>query len=83
MQLKSKKLWLLMPVQVALHGDRVLALEILCGSSGTSEKFLKEKRETLGGMLTKNLCQALETGTKGQRKSRTGRKKTKELEMLE
>lgn len=83
MQLKSKELWLLMPIQVALGSDRVLALEILCGPSRTSENFLKEKGETLDGKLTQNLCQALETGTKGQRKSRTSRKQTKELEMLE
>jgi len=52
-------------------------LIIPCGSSQSSERFLKEKREVLGRKLTKNLQQALETGTKGQRKSRTGRKKDK------
>lgn len=55
MHLKPKELWLLVPIQVAVHGDRVLALEILCGSSGTSERFLKEKRKALGAELIKNL----------------------------
>lgn len=52
MQLKSTELWLFMPIQVALQGDKVLALENLCGSSGTSKRFIIGKN-TLGGKLTK------------------------------
>lgn len=76
MQLKLTQLWLLMPIQVALQGDKVLALEKLCGSSGSSESFITEKN-TLGGKLTKKPVPNIKNWHKKPEKVKKGQKKGK------
>lgn len=76
MQLKLTQLWLFMSIQVALQGDKVLALEKLCGSSGSSESFITEKN-TLGGKLTKKTVPNIKNWHKKPEKVKKGQKKGK------